>query len=154
MEKWAFSAEEDGFDYPDQADAFEWGTAPGGDKWLWDHEDSACDMVGNCLCFVLKGDSLRYIEEDVGTEWNGGLAESLGAGEYEGEGGDCDDEGEDNEGESDECSGEKGDSGDGVGYEDEEPGYADECDDLDEDNWEDAEENMEGDEEYAGNEDA
>lgn len=132
MEHWAFSANEDGFDCPDQAAAFEWGTAPGGDKWLWDHEDSACDMVGNCSRFVLKGDSLRYIEEDVGTEWNGGLAESLGAEEYEGEGGDCDDEGEDDAGEPDESGDEKGDSGDDIGWEGEESGDVDECDDLDE----------------------
>lgn len=91
-------------------------------------------MVGNCLRFVLKGDSLRYIEDDVGTEWDGGPAESLGAVEYAGEEGDCDDESEDDEGESDESGDEKGDSGDDIGYEDEEPGYEDECDDLDEEN--------------------
>lgn len=91
-------------------------------------------MVGSGLVFVLKGDSLRYIEEDVGTEWNGGVAESLGAGEYASEGGDCDDGNEDDEGESDESGDEKGDSDDDVGYEEEEPGGADECDDLDEEN--------------------
>lgn len=89
-------------------------------------------MVGNCSLFVLRGDSLRSIDEDVGTEWNAGLAEFLSVGEYEGEGGDCDDEGEDDEGESDESGDEKGDSGVDVGCEGEESRDADECDDLDE----------------------
>lgn len=99
---------------------------------MWNYEDFVCDMVGNCLFFVLRGDLLRFIDEDVGIEWNVGFVEFFSVGEYEGEGGDCDDEGEDDEGEFDEFGDEKGDSGVDVGCEGEELRDVDECDDLDE----------------------
>ena len=121
-----------------------------GDELSWD-EGFASDMVGNPEYFASEEDSLGFIDEDVGTAWEEGVAESRGAGEYEDEGGEgfeYDDESEDVEGDSDESGDERGDSDEDAEYEEEGPGGDGECADLDEGD-SGAGGSMEGGEEYA-----